>query len=199
MDPAVVRKNDLFDRRAKLKRDRKVVAWITIGHALLLPIFLIWNGGLIGLGLVLLLALIVALWTWIDGVLSRRRMLDRLKSAVTQELSRNGSPKEPKIDAWLLVNSSLGIGIDAERQLLHLFNDKKPAERFDVSELRRISAERKCGLFGGRRDSLFISDALAGPGLELPVTEGDLHSFLQLVSRGSSRQDLDPPTLAASA
>jgi hypothetical protein len=98
-----------------------------------------------------------------------------------------------------LVSGSLGLGFHVSSQSLYLFTDKGRPERFDVRELRRMQARHRRNWLGRGRGVLFISDALAGPGLELPVTEGDLYSFLRLVSREGLGQGREPATLAASA
>ena len=199
MDPVVVRRNDLFDRRAEARRARRIAAWITIiGNGVLLPAVLIWQGGWLGLGFFALLCIFGATWVWIEGAWSRLHMRGRLQAAAAKgDVDANG--KRPKIDAWLLVNDSVGVGIHAASQSLYLFTGKERPERLNVRELRRIYAQRKRGWSGGWRSVLFISDVLAGPGLELAVREGDLRGFLDLVSRGSPHHGLDPVTLAASA
>jgi hypothetical protein len=196
MDPTVVRRNDFFDRRAELRRSRKIVAWITIAHGVLLPVALIWQGGLLGLGIVLLLAVIVVPWTGLEDAWSKRRMRRRLQAAAMGDVADG---RQRKIDAWLLVNGSLGVGLHAASNSLYLFTAKGRAERFDVRELRRLHAQRKRRWLGWWQEALFISDMLAGPGLELPVIEGDLQSFLRLASRESPRQGRGAATLAARA
>jgi hypothetical protein len=196
MDPTVVRRNDFFDRRAELRRSRKIVAWITIANGVLLPVALIWQGGLLGLGIVLLLAIIVVPWTWLEDAWSKGRMRRRLQAAVMGDVADG---QQHKIDAWLLVNGSLGVGLHAASNSLYLFTANGRVERFDVRELRRLQARRKRRWLGGRQDVLFISDVLAGPGLELPVIEGDLQGFLQLASREDSRQGRGSAMLVAKA
>lgn len=111
-------------------------------------------------------------------------MRRRLRKASAPSYAGDG--KDPKIAAWLLLTNTVGLGIDAQNQSLHLFTLKKPVESFPRADLRRIEARRKRTWLGRWRNALFISEDFGGPGRDLPVIDGDLAAFLRLAgpSRG---------------
>lgn len=193
MDPTIVRRNDLFDRRAQLKAADKIFVWVAVGHLLAIPGILIWNGGLVGLWVSLVLALLVAIWMWLDGAWVRWRMRRRLRAAAAPSYAGDG--KDPKIAAWLLVGDATGLAVDAQSRYLYFVTHKKKTEKFDRMDLRRIEARRRRNFLGRWHDVLFISDALAGPGRELRVTDGDLAAFMELAA--PARRRLPPDTMAS--
>jgi hypothetical protein len=150
-------------------------------HALAIAVVLIWNGGVIGVGVVVLLGVVAVTWTWLEGIVSKSRMLRRLRVAASQHVSSDGDRARPKIDAWLLVNGSLGVGIHKARQRLYLFKGKDRPVEFGIKELQRVTVRQRRGMFGRLENILFLSDTYAGSGLELKVSEGDAQGFLRLL------------------
>jgi len=199
MSPTVVRTNDPCDLRRQQRQGVKIGAIAMLAHIFVAAVFLIWKGGLIGLAVLAILAMVTSIWAWADAAIARIRMRKRLRKASEQPATGDGSLSWPRVDSWLLVNGSLGVGFDQQGRNLYVFKGKKVLGAFHADELRRIAIQRRRRLFGGDREILFISDEYAGPGLELRVTEGNAQDFVRLVDASRQSQERGPLMLAANA
>ena len=181
MPEAVVRSGGITDQMQRSRRSAElflliVYIWLAGSAA-----WIIWKGGFAGLVVVLVLGALVAIWISIDDAIGRWRLRRFLRADRFSLPVENATPITGSIDAWMLLKGGFeAIAFDRVQGVFWFFRSRKRAYRFDVSAFRRIEHGVRKTWYGKTVDILRLSDAYAGPSLDLAVREGDIDHFLRI-------------------
>lgn len=180
MANVIVRTGDPVDQVQRRLRSLKLT--VVIANCLLTAFaaYIVWVGGYVGLILVVAVTSAVAIWTWVDNAVRRRRLRMLMRSGRFALPVKNAAPIAGAIDAWLLLRRGLAaVAIDEALGALWFFRSANEAYRLDLANVRRVERGTRRTWYGKVVNIVRLSDQYAGSSIDFDVREGDIDGFVR--------------------
>ena len=180
----VERQGDPIPRLRRLTMQVRILA-VVLGVILAAKIAYIgliagWKVALAASGII---ALLFCAWSWIEtavGIARMRRFVSRGRFTLPR---KEGTPISGSIDSWLLLKDGFkAVGVDRNAGLIWFFPSTRNALADKAASLGRIETTERKTWLGGRIQTIRLSDSLIGPWIEFNVREGDVNSFVRVLS-----------------
>jgi hypothetical protein len=139
-----------------------------------------WKVALAAAGII---ALLFGAWSWIEAAVGRARMRRFISRGRFTLRRKEGAPISGSIDSWLLLKDGFkAAGVDQNAGLIWFFPSLRTALAYKVASLRRTETGERKSWLGGRIRTVRLSDSLVGPWTEFVVREGDVDTFVTVLS-----------------
>lgn len=158
-----------------------VLAVILVAKIAYIGLIAGWKVALVASGII---ALLFGAWSWVEtavGIARMRRFVSRGRFTLPR---KEGTPISGSIDSWLLLKDGFkAAGVDRNAGLIWFFPSTRNALAYKAASLGRIETSKRKTWLGGRIRTVRLSDSLVGPWTEFIVREGDVNSFIRVLSK----------------